>query len=278
MGHLPAPEISVKEVVEVSISNLRNGREDYEECIPTLVSHTESFDNEMKGITEWSSHKYRSASAKIGKDEMVSLYNTKFAKLKQPGRKFYDQIIMAATRGTCPLCGFGNVATLDHYMAKTDYFSLAVTPNNLIPACRDCNTGRGTVVLDSFEETTIHPYYDDVQSFEWLRADIVTINPFSIKYRIDECVTEEPIRSRLLQHLSTFDLSKRFATKAAEEIISMRLCFQSIFDKGGIIELRNFLSIMYESSHASEKNSWKTALYKALLDSDEIVSNGILMI
>lgn len=278
MRQIPAPQISVREVIELSISNLRNNRKSFENCIPTLESHAESFDNEMKGISEWSTPKYRSVSPEIGKEEMVKLYNDKFAKVGQPGRRYYDQIIMAAKRGICPMCGYGIVATLDHYMAKSDYFSLAVTPNNLIPACRDCNSGRGAVVFDSFEQTTIHPYYDDVQSFEWLRAVIITVNPFSVKYKIDERITEEPIRSRLLQHLSTFNLSERYAAKAAEEVISLRCYFHSIFDEGGIIELRNYLSRIHRSCYANEKNSWRTALYKALLDSDEIIRNDILLI
>ena len=42
----------------------------------------------------------------------------------------------------CPFCGIGTVSTLDHYLPKSKYPALAITPKNMIPACRDCNWER----------------------------------------------------------------------------------------------------------------------------------------
>ncbi|WP_053161421.1 HNH endonuclease [Streptomyces caatingaensis] len=62
----------------------------------------------------------------------------------------------------CPLCGISKVTTIDHQLLKGRYPLLAVVPVNLVPACRDCNTGKGEEAPATAEDQPLHPYYDDL--------------------------------------------------------------------------------------------------------------------
>ena len=53
------------------------------------------------------------------KDDMISLYEDKFAKNSDLREKYYDKLIVAAPGGVCPICGLGQVGNLDHYLPKS---------------------------------------------------------------------------------------------------------------------------------------------------------------
>lgn len=59
--------------------------------------------------------------------EMTKLYNNRLVR-GTAGRDVYDELMMAAPRGRCPLCGQRDVSTLEHILPKSAYPALAVTP------------------------------------------------------------------------------------------------------------------------------------------------------
>ena len=72
-------------------------------------------------------------------DEMVSVYDQRMAGKKGPGRHVYDAIKLLPKQGICPFCDHRPVSTLDHLLPKRLFPALAVTPDNLVGACADCN-------------------------------------------------------------------------------------------------------------------------------------------
>ena len=78
----------------------------------------------------------------ISKDDMINVYKQKFVPVGSIGRRFYDAIMAQANLGICPICGVRTVSNLDHFLPKTNYATLVVTPCNLVPSCRDCNTDK----------------------------------------------------------------------------------------------------------------------------------------
>lgn len=274
MRRLDKPPFSVEQVITTCISNMREGKSKFIDAIGEIQKSSETFDEKMRQEAVWEIPTHQMVTEHLTKEDMVKLYTNKFAKKGQPGRKYYDKIKLSPQNGTCPLCGIGQVATLDHYMAKTMYPSLAVTPCNLIPACRDCNEIRGVEVIDSTETMTIHPYYDEVQSFEWLCAKIVATHPICIEYEVSDSLENQQVRTRLEQHMELFELKKRYSQKAAEELASNHGIFQMVLAAGGLDALRNHIRLCYESCYAYEKNSWRTALYRALMHVEQIVVDG----
>lgn len=276
MRKLPKPSFDINDIITDCVSNMREGKDKYLTAIPVIDTYSTQYDESMFQGAAHELAIHDMVTDDLSKDDMVSLYTNKFAKKDQPGRKYYDKIKLAPPNSICPLCGIGQVTTLDHYMAKTLYPSLAVTPHNLIPACRDCNDPRGAVHFESAGDMTLHPYYDEVQNLEWLSAVIVSTFPICVKYAVSDTLPDSELRVRLSTHLEVFDLSNRYSKKAAEEISAHKLTYQAMLDNGGIEGLREYLQLLYTSAYSVEKNSWRTALYKALMNVEEIVVDGKL--
>lgn len=276
MRKLPKPSFDLNDIITDCVSNMREGKDKYLTAIPVIDTYSTQYDESMFQGAAHELAVHDMVTDDLSKDDMVSLYTNKFAKKDQPGRKYYDKIKLAPPNSICPLCGIGQVTTLDHYMAKTLYPSLAVTPHNLIPACRDCNDPRGAVHFESAGDMTLHPYYDEVQNLEWLSAVIVSTFPICVRYTVSDTVPDSELRVRLSMHLEVFDLSNRYSKKAAEEISAHKLTYQAMLDNGGIEGLREYLQLLYTSAYSVEKNSWRTALYKALMNVEEIVVDGKL--
>lgn len=276
MRKLPKPSFELNDIITDCVSNMREGKDKYLTAIPVIDTYSMQYDESMFQGAAHELPVHDMVTDDLSKDDMVSLYTNKFAKKDQSGRKYYDKIKLAPPNSICPLCGIGQVTTLDHYMAKTLYPSLAVTPHNLIPACRDCNDPRGAVHFESAGDMTLHPYYDEVQNLEWLSAVIVSTFPICVRYIVSDTVPDSELRVRLSAHLEVFDLSNRYSKKAAEEISAHKLTYQAMLDNGGIEGLREYLQLLYTSAYSVEKNSWRTALYKALMNVEEIVVDGKL--
>ncbi|WP_245558798.1 HNH endonuclease, partial [Arhodomonas aquaeolei] len=79
----------------------------------------------------------------VTKKELKDVYSLHMVPNGKPAREFYEKLLFGAPRGRCPLCGHGQASTLDHYLPKSRYPQLAVVPLNLVPCCKDCNTGKG---------------------------------------------------------------------------------------------------------------------------------------
>lgn len=77
------------------------------------------------------------------------------------------------------------------------------------------------------------------------------------------------MRNRLEKHLDIFELDHRFAKKAAEEISIIKHYLSDLLDGGGIEALRDYFKLQYRILSKYEKNSWKSALYKALIEVDQ---------
>lgn len=279
MRKLEKPILSLEQIITDCVSNMQsNNDQKYLDATPQIIEYSNDFDEKMNTTSAYLLSPHIKITDQLYKEDMVKLYNDKFSKEGQPGRKYYDRLIITPKNGTCPICGFGQVTTLDHYMAKALYPSLAVTPQNLIPSCFDCNKSKRNNDFNDITDMTLHPYYDEVQSFEWLLATVVSTDPICIEYSVDPNIEMSPLRQRLERHLTSFKLKNRYSKKAAEELTSMRAVFQMLIDIGGKENLRDFINTTYQGLCKEEKNSWRTALYKAMIDIDKIIVDGKIAI
>ncbi|EMC4380685.1 hypothetical protein VEL88_004161, partial [Cronobacter sakazakii] len=154
--------------------------------------------------------------------EMKDVYTNRMAKKLAPGRIYYDRLMSLPDHGRCPLCSQRVVSTLDHHLPKAYFPSLAVSPFNLIPACQDCNKTKGEDIPSCSEEETLHPYYDEVESFVWVKARIRESIPVAIEFYVDPPKECAPILAeRMRYHFTTFRLAALYASHAAEELASI---------------------------------------------------------
>ena len=106
----------------------------------------------------------------VTKEELKNVYSSHMVKGSKNARDIYDSLLSQSPFGKCPFCGFGHATTLDHYLPKAKYPQFSVLPFNLVPSCKDCNTGKRTGIATTAEDQILHPYFDH-QNFiddQWL--------------------------------------------------------------------------------------------------------------
>ncbi|WP_417538683.1 HNH endonuclease [Marinobacter sp.] len=202
-------------------------------------------------------------------DEMKAVYTDRMAKKLAPGRIYYDRLMSLPEHARCPLCSQRVVSTLDHHLPKAHFPSLAVSPFNLIPACQDCNKTKSEGIPTCSAEETLHPYYDDVESFVWIRARLIETVPVAIEFYVDPPDDCDPILAeRLKNHFKSFGLAALYASHAAEELASVEYIAKRVFDNGGSVELQRHLVETASGKRAVNLNSWQSALYCCLSENN----------
>ena len=211
-------------------------------------------------------------------EEIKAIYTERLVPRKQPARRIYDRIFKAPALGRCPLCDIGNVSTLDHHLPKSDYTLLSVTPNNLVPSCWNCQREKLAEAPKTFEEQTLHPYFDNFEGEIWLRARVQQVVPAAFEFYVGAPPQwHGPIAGRLESHLMMFGLKELYASNAAGELAGMRRYLnEQLFAKGGAAAVRNHLSDSATSWENEFKNSWKAAMYRAGAVSDWFCEGGFL--
>ncbi|MDR2997535.1 MAG: hypothetical protein LBU78_05405 [Microbacterium sp.] len=209
-------------------------------------------------------------------DLSVKLYKQRMSHKDSPGRVIYDRIRLAAPHGICPLCSVRQVKTLDHYLPRSVYSALSVTPLNLIPACLDCNTVKLDVHPKSEGEQTLHPYFDRVTDVRWLRCEVVEGAPAGVRFFVDEPPEwTASMTQRVRRHFSVFQLAELYAHHAVPEMSSNRSTLQMMKKvKRGEELIRSHLAEQARSALVADLNSWQGALYEALSSSEWYCSGG----
>ena len=218
--------------------------------------------------------------ANVSKSELVGVYE-RMTQENNDGRPVYDRIMIGATGERCPLCGKGQVKTLDHHLPQSHYTLLCVNPRNLVPACRDCQSEKKADYPKTRGTQTLHPYYDHYQNDIWLRAEVILGQSATFRYFVDQGAPfHHNDIERLTEHVKVFGLAGRFSVRAAEELQDIRQGLRKVFDAAqaigaaGATEVRSELEARTVSSEANLKNSWRSAMYRASMVSDWFCDGG----
>lgn len=206
---------------------------------------------------------------------MGVIYKSHFARQGSPSRPLYDQIKMAPEFGACPLCGQRIVATIDHYLPQTGFPTLNLIPVNLIPACSDCNKRKLASVPTSAESQMLHPYFDDLGDERWLVADIQPSAPPTVSFTIRPAREWDAVlTARVRNHFQVMGLGELYVAQAASELADISYALEEIGAAGGAEGIHTHLNGQFRSRLARDPNSWKTALYEGLRDSDWFCAEG----
>ncbi len=210
--------------------------------------------------------------------EMVTVYKSRMAKKGAAGRAIYDDIVLSAKEGRCPLCGQRQVSTLDHHLPKSVFPALAVDPLNLVPACSDCNRLKLDVAPDCAEDETLHPYFDDVEQQAWLYAEVIESTPAALRFFVTAPAGWGDVLTRRVElHFKRFGLAALYAAQAAQEIGNIRYRLNQLhaaLPEGGAQRVRQYLEEEAESRRRAYLNSWQTAAYAALAASSWFCDGG----
>lgn len=201
-----------------------------------------------------------------GDDKKIKkVYTQKFVPKDSVGRKYYDAI-MANAKGCCPICGGGKLKNLDHYLPKSKYPLLCVTPANLVPSCRDCNIDKSDITDTDYYSIPFNPYFDHMDE-KLLECEIEfkSDNTFEIVFLNGVDRESQPnLWKKFETHLKAHDLNATFTSNAIVEINTSKLRYQRLYRTCGVETVREDLIEQKNSSEDYDINSWKAALYREL--------------
>lgn len=275
MKHLNKPTMDVSEIVVDCAKSYRDKsrKQNFEYSAEYIKKQSDVYNSlAEKGL--WDNFKpHKIVNGILDKIDMESLYTDKFAKKEDVKKKYYDKIMVAAN-GKCPICEIGQTSNLDHYLAKSLYPTYSVTPINLIPICRDCNTVKNASQITCNTDAPLHPYYDTIDNYIWLKAELeLKIDNVFANYYVNEYIytKDSTLYQRLCNHLSLYDLPRVYSIHASEHIVENQQMWKNLLMSSGEANLRKFLKECLASYENVQKNTWKTALLRALIENIDIL-------
>lgn len=206
----------------------------------------------------------------LTKIQLMDLYTLHMVGSDGPARDLYDDILTAAG-GFCPFCGgLGHARTLDHYLPKAVFPSYSVHPSNLVPCCRDCNSGKNSAFGQLLTDQTLHPYFETERFFNerWIHVNVTKQNPILFTY---ECVPSDAFSSsekdRLHAHFSSYNISSRFSIQAGAEISKVLYLRRNSLSS---LSKESFRAYLTDNSNSNDftLNGWSRPMYYALSRED----------
>lgn len=210
---------------------------------------------------------------------MTKIWKSHFARKQSPSRALYEQIKMAPEFSICPLCAQRIVKTVDHHLPKSHFPKLGLTPCNLVPACSDCNKNKLDAVAAGAEEQTLNPYFDELGNERWLFVEVQPSAPPTLTFVIrPEVSWDAVLAARVQHHFRVMGIGELYDAQAASEMADIAYTLEGLSVSSGQDGVRQHLDVQSQSRRASDPNSWKTAFYEGLRDSDWFCAEGCLMI
>ena len=267
MKNLPTPlsDTNAEEIFEECVSAYRDKTKvaTLLKCKDLVRLDSELYDKVIPGKIE--QFQQTSLPDDVAKIDIIKVYTNKFVAEKSPGRKYYNIIREQAKLNICPICGIRPVKNLDHYLPKAKYPTLSVTPNNLIPSCRDCNMDKRDSASCDSQNIPVHLYFDDIPNEPWLHVTVG--DNLEILYYISCPKTvDEGVRKRLEKHLEFYDLHELYSSHASSQIADSINMWKKVMFQSGEQALKLSLEDECESAEKNDLNSWKSALYRGLIN------------
>lgn len=217
----------------------------------------------------------------VTKKELKSVYSQHMVGRGKPARKIYEYILDLAPLGKCPLCGVGIATTLDHYLPKSKFPTVSVLPVNLVPSCKDCNTGKSADIAATAEEQGLHPYFDHDYFItdQWLYAEVIQSNPVYIRFYVEPPQGwDNTSKERVKSHFKDYNLAFRFSLEVTNELAILKDTLSQYMSLLGKTAIKQHLNIVALSHISHHQNSWQTALYQAMSNSDWFCDGGYAQI
>lgn len=173
----------------------------------------------------------------------------------------------------CPYCGSPNKPdTLDHFMPKEDWPEYSILPNNLIPQCRICASTKGRKYYENGSCKYISPIYSDILSKISFNLEIGNILgdlglEVSVKVSYPENLGEDDV-DRIFVHLKSLNVRSRIVDYSNGEFKRLKRQISR-----GNISIVDFLSVRVDESKNFLDGNWRSAFYKALLNSEDAISD-----
>lgn len=271
MKKLVKPASNPLDVYALCISKVRNPelKRNLESISQMIGDAADEYDNLGRTADIYLTRQSLDINDLITKKVMEDVYTQRMAKLESPGRTIYNSLRLSVKFNQCPLCGHRQVKTLDHYLPKSNYSKHVIIPFNLIPSCSDCNKDKLDIVPLNKSNQTLHPYYDDVTEYQWLFAEIIEGTPVSVFfYTQDVAEYDDVLNRRIKLHFETFGLNDLYISQSGVLLSNLIVRITNLYNDGGAESVAEYLTLEAESRRFNCINSWETAIYSALSESE----------
>jgi 5-methylcytosine-specific restriction endonuclease McrA len=284
MRYLAAPNDDPQTVYEICINSIKdcNLRARLNNVTNNIVCAATDYKQKAKAqllysIPQNNCRNDEIALGEVTKEELKDVYSLQMVGRAKPARAIYDSLLSQSPLGKCPFCGFGQASTLDHYLPKAKYPQFSVLPFNLVPSCKDCNTGKSTAIATTAEGQSLHPYFDH-QNFiddQWLHAEVIQTIPAIIRFFVKAPEHWDDIsKTRVQSHFTAFNLASRYSLEAGNQLACLRYLLVDFHKLRGINGIRQHLTREAQSYFCLHSNSWQTAMFQALVASDWYCDGG----
>ncbi|WP_157465568.1 HNH endonuclease [Cellulomonas sp. Leaf395] len=204
--------------------------------------------------------------------QISTVYSKHFVDQASAGRAMYDTIRLSTP--WCLACGHQRVNTLDHYLPKSRFPALALTPVNLTPMCQACNQAKSTRIATCAEEVFVHPYYEDYESAIWLLARVVRTPEPHLSFACAASPWSAAQRARIENHITRFKLDRMYRTEAARLIAQSQRMLTRVHVTGGRRAVREVCLERESDLREYRLNDWGAATWAALSHSDWFCDGG----
>ncbi|WP_103254708.1 HNH endonuclease [Staphylococcus aureus] len=282
MIRLKSPQIELKDVIQDCIYNFRdsNKKESIEKIIPEIEKFHEKY-REYASKNELHLFKDPFASNNDLNNILVGLYTNKLSKINEKARNYYNLIMNYTTETNdvvifsdefkiCPLCQTTEVNTLDHYLPKTKFPSLAVSPLNLIPICSKCNKNKSDYFSENAHSNLLHIYFDDISESHWLKSNVKfsfdKIENFimDIDFFVDASAFNNKILlSRVEMTFNKYNIGQTYEILAKTAFNNQVDSFLRTFIASGEDKLKE--DIYNIIKHYNDENRWEYVFYNEII-------------
>lgn len=246
---------------------------DIDSIVDILTEREAIFIEKVDNHTLFEISRKQDISARVDNAKMISYYEYRILK-KPNGRTFYDKLLLSAPQNICPYCTIRAVKTIDHFLPKSEYSSYSITPSNLLPSCRDCNTDKKISYPTNSSNQTFHPYFDKVDTECWIKAELKQTEPLSFQYFvIRPNGWDDNKLDRANSHFDGYNINELFSNEANRELRGMQGLIRNLY-----LQNQNLVRQHLWDSYNSCFNGlgvidWKTLMYQEL-STNEWFLNG----
>lgn len=205
------------------------------------------------------------------KDALLGMYDYNCKTIEDFKTSFKSKV-PKFYKSTCPYCTISRANTIEHILPKGLYPEFAINVLNLIPACSDCNSKKGEVVLDRKDNKkfTINYYTDILPKEQYLFVDISIGNYDNYpicKFKLEnpEEIIDPELFDLIKSHYYHYGLLTQFEEQYDEVLKSLRRAFSisNDYDRSVIILSEE----LEEDKEIYGYNYWQTILQLELIKS-----------
>jgi hypothetical protein len=281
MLKIPKPTLLTATVYADCISSTQNAikKARLAACAPLILQAETELDNKVTKGLVYTIARETLVNRNVTVDELKYVYTVQMV-AHPDGRVHYDKLLLSAPYNLCPLCGHRDVDTLDHYLPKAKYPRLSIVPINLIPSCTVCNKGKLMDYPTTAEDETLHPYYDDIETVQWLKMHVLQTNPVSVAFYVEKHVGWSKLLSdRVEGHFKSFGLKRLYGIQAGRELAGMKRQLTGIYGKrSNHSGVKKFLLETAKSKSEVYLNLWQAVLYRELAADPWFCGGGFQLI